>query len=316
MPDLNAQAARLARTALDQLERLRIVRVDCASGATLLDFGVQAAGGLAAGKLLAEICLAGLGEVAIVPGDAQIFPGPAISVFTDHPVAACMASQYAGWQIAGEKFFAMGSGPMRAAAGKEELFAHIGHQERPTAVVGVLESGKLPPSSVCEKIAADCGVAPAQLTLAVARTASIAGTVQVVARTVETALHKLHELGFDLQQVASGYGVSPLPPVAADDMIGIGRTNDAVLYGGRVTLWVRADDDLLAELGPKIPSCASADHGRPFAEIFKAYGYDFYKIDPHLFSPAEVTLVNLASGRTHRYGAPAPDILRAGFHGS
>jgi methenyltetrahydromethanopterin cyclohydrolase len=137
--------------------------------------------------------------------------------------------------------------------------------------------------------------------------------VQVVARTVETALHKLHELGFDLKKVASGFGVAPLPPIAADDLVGIGRTNDAVLYGGRVTLWVRASDDELMELGPKIPSSASADHGRPFAEIFAAYDHDFYKIDPHLFSPAEVTLVNLATGNTHRFGSPAPAILRASF---
>ena len=224
-----------------------------------------------------------------------------------------MASQYAGWQITGEKFFAMGSGPMRAAAGKEKLFEQIGHRETASVAVGVLETGKLPPPAVCEKIAADCGVAPSQLTLCVARTASIAGTVQVVARTVETALHKLHELGFDLTQVASGFGVAPLPPISADDLVGIGRTNDAVLYGGRVTLWVRADDEELAAIGPQIPSSASADHGRPFAEIFAAYGHDFYKIDPHLFSPAEVTLVNLASGRTHRHGAPSPEILRCGI---
>lgn len=313
MTTLNEQASALTEAARESAPRLKIDVVTSPSEATILDFGAKAIGGLAAGKLLAEICLAGLGDVAIVPGDPQVHVGPAVSVFTDHPVAACMASQYAGWQITGEKFFAMGSGPMRAAAGKEELFEKIGHLEQPAVAVGVLESSKLPPPTVCEKIAADCGVAPSKLTLCVARTASIAGTVQVVARTVETALHKLHEIGFDLSQVVSGFGVAPLPPIAADDLVGIGRTNDAVLYGGRVTLWVRASDDELAELGPKIPSSASADHGRPFAEIFAAYGHDFYKIDPHLFSPAEVTLMNLTTGRTHRHGVPSPAILKAAF---
>jgi methenyltetrahydromethanopterin cyclohydrolase len=315
MTTLNAQAAVLAARAGSDCERLKIDVIACSSGATVLDFGVRATGGLEAGVRLAEICLAGLGEVAIVPGDSQIFAGPAVNIFTDHPIAACMASQYAGWQITGEKFFAMGSGPMRAAAGNEKLFDDIGHREKSPVAVGVLESGKLPPPAVCEQIAADCGLKPSQLNLCVARTASIAGTVQVVARTVETALHKLHELGFDLTKVTSGYGVAPLPPIAADDMTGIGRTNDAVLYGGRVTLWVRAGDDELAAIGPKIPSSASSDYGRPFAEIFAACGHDFYKIDPLLFSPAEVTLVNLATGRAQRHGSPAPAILLASFGG-
>ena len=42
---------------------------------------------------------------------------PLVQVVTDHPVRACLASQYAGWAIKEGKYFAMGSGPMRAAAG-------------------------------------------------------------------------------------------------------------------------------------------------------------------------------------------------------
>ncbi|HUE72299.1 MAG TPA: methenyltetrahydromethanopterin cyclohydrolase, partial [Pirellulaceae bacterium] len=225
-----------------------------AYGTRIIDCGVQAPGGLEAGRMVAEICLAGLGQVAIVPGDQDLWPGPAVTISTDQPIAACMASQYAGWQITGENFFAMGSGPMRAAYGKEKLFDDIGFRERPSRAVGVLETSKLPPEEVCRKIAADCGVEPKALTLVCARTASIAGHVQVVARSVETALHKMHELGFDLNRVQSGYGIAPLPPIAKDDITGIGRTNDAVLYGGFVTLWVRGDDESLVDLGPKIPS--------------------------------------------------------------
>ncbi|HEY8504295.1 MAG TPA: methenyltetrahydromethanopterin cyclohydrolase, partial [Gemmataceae bacterium] len=139
-----------------------------------------------------------------------------------------------------------------------------------------------------------------------------AGTVQVVARSLETALHKLHELRFDLTKVISGYGVAPLPPVAADEKRAVGRTNDAILYGGRVTLWVRADDDELAELGPKVPSAASAEHGTPFAEILERAG-DFYQIDPLLFSPAEVTFQNLKTGRCHVFGRVEPEILARSF---
>ena len=137
----------------------------------------------------------------------------------------------------------------------------------------------------------------------------------MVARSLETALHKLHELKFDLGQVLSGYGVAPLPPVAPDEGKAIGWTNDAILYGGRVVLWVRADDALLDQVGPKVPSTASPDHGAPFAEVFRRYGGDFYKIDPHLFSPAVVEFRNLKTGRVHMFGRTEPDLLRRSFGG-
>ena len=283
------------------------------SGARLIDCGVHVAGGIEAGRRLAEICLAGLGSVSLTAGDAAVWPGPAVMVATDHPVAACMASQYAGWQIVGERYFAMGSGPMRALRGRETLLEQIGWQERGEAAVGVLESGKLPPPSVCHLIAEECHVEPENLTLLVAPTASLAGTIQVVARSVETALHKMHEIGLDITQVSSACGVAPLPPVAADDLSGIGRTNDAILYGGQVTLWLRGDDQQLTECGARIPSSASADYGEPFAAIYERYGRDFYRIDPMLFSPAAVTLVNLQTGRVHRFGKVMPDVLRQSF---
>lgn len=310
---LNVGALEVCRRLRERESQLRVRVRQGEDSATLIDCGVAARGGLEAGRLLAEVCLAGLGQVRFAPAASELGAGPMVTVATDQPVAACMASQYAGWQISGERFFGMGSGPMRAAAGKEELFDAIGHHERPDEVVGVLETATLPPPEIVERIAADCGVAPQRLTLLVARTASLAGGVQVVARSVETALHKLHELGFDLDQVLSGFGAAPLPPVAENDLQAIGRTNDAVLYGGDVNLWVEASDDELRDLGPRVPSQASPDFGQPFAELFERYDRDFYRIDPLLFSPARVVLINVRSGRSHAFGALRPDILRQSF---
>jgi methenyltetrahydromethanopterin cyclohydrolase len=310
--DLNRRAAQLCDALASDAARLRIV-VRTSGPARMIDLGIEALGGLEAGLRLAEICMAGLGQVHLVAARRELGAGPAVQVLTDHPVAACMASQYAGWQISGEKFFAMGSGPMRAAAGKEELFDRIGHRDSADVAVGVLETRKLPPVAVVERLAADCGVPASALTLLAAPTASQAGNVQVVARSVETALHKLYELGFDLNRIESGYGLAPLPPVAADDLAGIGRTNDAILYGAEVTLWVRGDDASLEQIGPAVPSSASPDHGRPFAEIFERYGRDFYQIDPHLFSPAAITFSNLDTGRSFRFGQLLPDVLRQSF---
>jgi methenyltetrahydromethanopterin cyclohydrolase len=250
-----------------------------------------------------------------MPGEVGGWRGPLVQVFSDDPVRACLASQYAGWQIAVGKFFAMGSGPMRARYGKEELFdAILGREESPVAV-GVLEAHKLPSEEVVSFLAEKLGLAVDRLTLLAAPTASLAGTVQIVARSLETALHKLHALKFDVTQVVSGFGTAPLPPPAKDDLAAIGRTNDAILYGGRVHLWVRSNDDQLATVGPQVPASASRDHGAPFAELFAQYGHDFYKIDPLLFAPAEVVFHNLTTGRTFAFGAMAPDVLRRSFEG-
>jgi methenyltetrahydromethanopterin cyclohydrolase len=272
---------------------------------------VEAPGNIEAGRRLAEICLSGLGTVKIVPSSLR--SGQQVRVRSEAPVAACMASQYAGWEIRAGDYFAMGSGPMRAAAGREALFEAIGHRERPDVCVGVLESGKLPPEGVCLEIAAKCGVAPDRLTLLVARTASPAGTVQIVARSVETAMHKLHELGFDLNRIEHGLGWAPLPPVADDDLTAIGWTNDAILYGGFAALCVRGDDASLEAIGPRVPSSASPDFGRPFAEIFARSDHDFYRIDPMLFSPARVRFYNLDTRRMFVYGRRAHEVLEASF---
>jgi methenyltetrahydromethanopterin cyclohydrolase len=312
---LNEQALAVADRMAAAAASLRIAVHQAANGARVLDCGVKAVGGLQAGLGLARVCLADLAEVSLTPGPGADLPCPLVQVATDHPLLACMASQYAGWQLSVGKFFAMGSGPMRAAYGKEELFDQVPGRERPPVAVGVLETRKLPPDEVLAHLAERLPVPPARLTLLAAPAASLAGTVQVVARSVETALHKLHELKFDLSRVVSGHGTAPLPPVAADEIRAIGRTNDAILYGGQVVLWVNADDDQLAEVGPRVPSSSSRDHGAPFAEVFQRYGGDFYKIDPLLFSPAIVCFQNLRTGRSHTFGRLEPGVLHRSFFG-
>lgn len=306
---LNERANRVA----DELERNAAryrVSVSRVAGARIIDCGGAVTGSLAAGLLMSRACLADLGEVTYVPSD---FGGPAVQTTTDDPVRACLASQYAGWQVNVGKFFAMASGPMRALAAREELFQHLPGKEESPVAVGVLETHKHPTEEVIAAIVAKLPTSAEHLTLLVAPTMSLAGTTQVVARSVETALHKLHVLKFDTTQVLSGYGVAPLPPVATDFVQAIGRTNDAILYGGRVTLWVRADDELLNAIGPKVPSNSSKDHGALFAEVFARYGGDFYKMDPLLFSPAEVEFRNLKTGKCHRFGKVEPELVRKSF---
>jgi methenyltetrahydromethanopterin cyclohydrolase len=312
---MNERAMRLADYIASNASALRVETRMTQAGARIIDCGVATRGGLQAGLALARVCLAGQAEVALAPGEVAGIACPLIVVNSAHPVQACMASQYAGWEIKVGKFFAMGSGPMRAAYGKEDLFNHIPGKEQAQIAVGVLETRKLPDDAVIEYLSHSLEVPANRITLLVAPAASQAGNMQVVARSLETALHKLHELKFDLNQVVSGFGSAPLPPVAKDELGAIGRTNDAILYGGRVTIWVQAEDDQLTEVGPKVPACASEDYGAPFATIFERCNMDFYKIDPMLFSPAEIVLSNLKTGRSFAFGRVRADVLYQSFFG-
>ncbi len=307
---LNSLAAALCREIADRADALQVRVETAACGTMLIDCGIAVPGSLEAAILVARVCLADLADVSL---DDATTPWPTVNVSTREPVRACLASQYAGWEIKAEKYFAMGSGPMRAAAAREPLFQEIGFQESSEFCVGVLESSKLPTEAVCRDLATKCGIAPEQLTLLVASTSSLCGTLQIVARSVETALHKLHELGFDLTQIVTGTGTAPLPPLAENDFAAIGRTNDAILYGGRVALEVRSDDLTLQQIGPQIPSSASADYGLPFAEILARNDNDFYRVDPLLFSPAEIELINLNTGNYFCYGEVNSEVLRKSF---
>ena len=309
---LNERAWRIADAMVANAAALRVTARTLPGGARVIDAGIDTPGGYGAGRALAEICMGGLADVAFPPlllgGDTW----PGVRVWTDHPAVSCMASQYAGWAIQVGKYFAMGSGPLRAHARVEqELFAKLRYAERAERGVLVLETRAAPTDAVAAWVGQKAGLAPSQLTFVVAPTASLAGGVQIAARILETGLHKMDTLGFDVTKVVSGMGTAPLPPVAKNDLQAIGRTNDCILYGGQARYTVNADDAELTALVPKIPAAASKDYGTPFYEIFKRYDGDFYKIDPLLFSPAEVWLTSVGSGKTYHAGQVNPDVLRA-----
>ena len=313
---MNERAWALADGAAGRAAELKIevhtVTAGRGPGARVIDAGVQAPGGYAAGCLLAEICMGGLGHVEYAPVTIGGESWPGVLVWTDHPATACMASQYAGWAINPQGFFAMGSGPLRARVRVEhELFDRLGYIEAASRGVLVLESRELPTEDVVDWVAAKARMAAKALTFAVAPTASLAGGVQIVARVLETGLHKMDVAGFDVRRVVSAMGTAPVPPTAKSDLRAIGRTNDCILYGGQARYVVDADDAELVELSKRLPASASPDYGTPFYDIFRRYKNDFYKIDPMLFSPAEVWFTSASTGRTFHGGRLNPDVLRA-----
>src|SRR5436309_3662707 len=315
LPSVNALAQPLVQRLLERAELLQLTVQHDASGVRVVDAGIAARGSVAAGLAVAEICMGGLGQVSLRCAPEQGWP-TWLDVSSSQPVLACLASQYAGWSLAaskeeagGKKFFALGSGPARALAAKEELFGELGYRDRADTGCLVLEVDRAPPPVVVDKVLRDCALRADGLTLILTPTTSLAGTTQVVARVLEVALHKAHQLGFALERIVAGSASAPLPAPSPDGIVAMGRTNDAILYGGRVHLTVRGDDDSARRLAQELPSLNSRDHGRGFADIFREAGFDFYKIDGALFAPAEVWVSNVDSGQTWHAGRLDMDLL-------
>jgi len=312
-PSVNQLAEPLLKKLLQQADVLQLGVSKHEIGCTIVDAGIQHAGSAEAGRLIAEICMGGLGQVSLQADDRFANCNQAIAVTSNQPVLACLASQYAGWALSHERFFSLGSGPARALAQREDLFKELDYVDAANSTCIVLETDKAPPLQVIEKIVRDTKVTPEQLTIILTPTTSIAGVVQIVGRVLEVALHKAHTLHFPLENIVSGSGLAVLPPVSNDFMTAMGRTNDAILFGGYVNLQVRGDDVGAARLAEELPSSASKDYGKTFAEVFKFYNMDFYKIDPMLFSPAKVAVTNLDTGKVFEAGKLNADLIERSF---
>jgi methenyltetrahydromethanopterin cyclohydrolase len=310
---VNDAASRMVARMVAKAEALRIAPARGAAGELLIDCGTRVTGGIAAGLWLAAVCMGGLGRITVAP-DATYPNWPfSITVRSSQPVIGCLASQYAGWKLEHDGFMAMGSGPARALAGVEQIYRDIGYADDAETATLVLEADGPPPAAVIAHVAETCRVEPSALTILYAPTRSQAGSVQIVARSLEVALHKAHAVAFPLERITDGIASAPFAPPHPDFLQALGRTNDAIIYGARVWLFVTGPAEDARALAEQLPSSTSRDHGRPFAEIFRRFDGDFYAIDPMLFSPAEVVVTAIDSGESFRAGRIDRGLLDASF---
>lgn len=314
-PSVSAGAAKLVDRLAANARELRCDIATGEAGDRQIDLGANCTGSLEAGRQLGEICMGGLGTVAITANSGLERWPLGVVVHSSNPVVACLASQYAGWTISEDEsgFFALGSGPARALSRVEDLYKELNYVDNHDKAALVIEGDKAPPPSVVKTVADACKVNARDLTVLYAPTSSLAGTVQIAARVLEVGLHKAHELHFDLNNILDGYGVAPIAPPAPDFVKAMGRTNDGIIYGGKVQLFVKGSDADAEKLANELPSSGSDSYGKPFAEIFAEVEGDFYKIDGMLFSPALVTVSNVETGSSFHAGKLAPDIVDASF---
>ena len=319
---LNNSALEIVQNLCKEAEKYNVIVEETKSGATLIDAGINADGGFFAGEIVTEVCLGGYGKAKVTPiqyGDTIL---PSVFVITDHPALSTLASQFAGWQIKGDGFSAIASGPARALALKpKHLYEKLDYKEEGNTAVLVLETEKKPPETVIQQIADKCKVAAKNLFLIMFSTTSLAGATQVSGRIVETGLHKLERLGLDPLIVKHAWGYAPIVPVHPSSGEAMGRTNDAILYGGVTNYTLNFEDEQkLESIVKQAPSSASrmlqearrlAEKNPRFLDIFKEAGFDFYKIDPNIFAPAVVAINNMKSGRTFSAGSLDIDVMKS-----
>ena len=88
-PSVNALAAPLVRALKADAQSLRLAIQRLPNGCTVIDAGIAARGGIEAGRRIAEICMGGLGEVAITAGSPFPRWSWQIAVTSRDPVLAC-----------------------------------------------------------------------------------------------------------------------------------------------------------------------------------------------------------------------------------
>lgn len=317
---INRQAMKVVRTILDDPAAIGAAVSRLENGTTVIDMGQQAPGGWAAGRYYTLVTLGGLGEVSY-----ETFPDringvrlPAVRVMVDQPLLACVASQIAGWQLEAGDFAPILAGPARALNTKPDShYSHLAYHDQHHEAVIAIQTREPVRAAWAEAIATACRVKAEDLYILVAPNSSLVCAVQVSARIVEQTIHRLEEEGLPLETIHSAQGFCVIPPLIADDLVAMGRINDALLYGGEATFYIsHQDDNFVAGLARKVVARASSSYGRPFIQIFEEAGRDFYNIPLDLHSPAVVHLNNLLTGRTHSAGEINQDVLSKSFFGA
>jgi len=309
---VNERARKLVERLMDDPEGYGVRVTRTANGATAIDAGVEVDGSFAAGRVVTEVCMGGLGDVSMGMGSYGDMELPTITVRTDWPAIALLACQLAGWKIQGnEETYGYGSGPARALAQRPKrllpnlLFEQLGYRDESEVAVVFLEpmTRRLPGEAEAEFIATNCNTRPEGVYMLAASTNSLTGAVQISGRVAEMGLYKLAQLGFDPLKVRGAMGVAPIATNQPDEDRAMGACNDCIILAGSTYYVTRTDEEEeIEDLIRAAPSSSSSNYGKPFYETFVEAGKDFHKIDPGLFSPAQIIVGDSRSGRTIKAG--------------
>ena len=219
-----------------------------------------------------------------------------------------MSCQLSGWALPEFKNDAgivpLISGPVRAIVKEDKFAKPFSYQDKSEKVVVVLQDKALPSEELTAYIAKKCKVEPENIFILVAPTGSLVGLVNVISRTLETSLWRLHELGFDVNNVISAWGKAPLPPISKDEYTAMIRANTYIYYGGTAGFVVNCKDEDIERiieditLSPK----TTKQYGIPFSKLLEEAGGNIFNMTEFCHNVTKVNFYNSFTGNTFVYG--------------
>lgn len=317
MVSINEEAVKVVKNVISNAARLGVKVEKLDNGTTILDMGINAEGSWQAGIEFIKLNMGNLGNVDIVPYRVGELELSSVFLHSDQVVTATIASQIAGWKLkSGEKTI-IGSGPARAQAvvDSDYYFEMTDYRDQNEECVLCLQMQELPDEEIANEVAEACQVGPENIYLVVAPSASLVGSIQVAARSVEQTVHKMFEHGFNLDNIRYAKGLAPIAPIIADETEAMGRINDALLYGGYSEFWVYCDDNEIIEIINKLVSEASEHYGQPFSKLFKEAENDFYKMDKDIHAMSKVKMHNIKTGKLFEAGSIHTEVIKESYTG-
>jgi methenyltetrahydromethanopterin cyclohydrolase len=308
---------RIVRRIIDEAEALGVEVHRLPNGATVIDMGVARQGGWEAARLFCQATLGGLGRLEYGFFDLDGIELPEVRVFIDDPAVALLSSQLSGWPLNEMKNEAgvvpLVSGPVRAVAQRDRFSQAVAYRDDSPELVAGLQDTRLPDERLTELIAKECGRTAADVYVLVASTASLVGAINVVSRTMETAIWRLHSLGLGADRIISAWGKAPLPPLTNDEYEAMVRTNTYTYYGGTVGFFVDEDDAVVRAAMRDFPLAPHTcpHYGVPFRKLLEDAGGDIFNVKGFVHCVTKGIANNVRSGKVHATGAVDKRMLRS-----
>lgn len=318
MFSVNQDAVKIVKDKiLPYVEQLNCRKSILKNGAIVVDMGIEAPGGWLAAKLFTEATIAGLGHVDYGRFQFGSIDLPSIDVYIDHPQIASLSSQFASWPMAKKdipgSIRPMGSGPARAIAQNDFFVKLWDYVDVHHEAVFALQANELPDEKLADEVAEACRISPENVYFLACKTGSLAGSIQVCSRTIETTVWRLYNSGFDIKKVISGMGSCPIAPPAKDEFQAMVRVNVAIIYGGLVRYIVDSSDAEIEAVIDKIPSNSAVRFGYSFAKMLEEGGRDIFTTDKDIHSVAVCEIMNYNTGRVFRAGEIREEFLKEIF---
>lgn len=293
MVSVNDGAAAIAERMIADAASLGVEVSQHRSGATLIDC---TRGGHEAGRLYAEATMGGLASVELGTRTVAGHDLVMVAVETNRPLEACWVAQKHADRAPGDPADIILAGPAKARfVPTDPTVAAAGYIDRGQKVVAPLQVDRALTDDDFDWLARRCQVEPRDLYVLVAPSDSVVCAVQVVARTVDNAMHRLVSAGVGLFEVERLAGEAPLPPDGGDARQRLGRINDSLMYGSSVRATVSYEGELQA-VADEVASQPADLRGLTFLEMFDRFDGDFHQIPLDVFCITSIEVRHPSSG--------------------